>query len=69
LNRLEETAPADTEVRQELLALKTADFLRSLGDGTEEMRCACENIDEVSWVEAEPLNTALLEQWLQEWKF
>jgi hypothetical protein len=69
LNRLEEKARSDTEEQGKLLALKIADFMRSLDDGMEDMRCVGENIGEVSTVEAEPLSMGLLEQWLRGWTF
>ena len=68
LDRLDEEGRADAEGQQKLVALKIADFLRSLGDGMEDMRCVCENIGRVSKVAAEALSEELLEQWLREWR-
>jgi thioester reductase-like protein len=69
LDRSEEKAGADTQGHEGLAALEIAGFLRSLGDGMEDMRCVCENIGGVSKVEAEALDMGLLEQWLQDWEF
>jgi thioester reductase-like protein len=69
LRRLKAKAEADTEGKEKLTALKIADFLKSLGDGQDDMRCISKNITRVSKVQAEPLSMELLEQWVREWKF
>ncbi|KAF2832434.1 putative NRPS-like enzyme [Ophiobolus disseminans] len=67
LYRLEERAREDAEGKYKLEALQLADFLRSLGEGREDMRCVCENIKGVSKVEVGPLSVELLEQWVRGW--
>ena len=69
LNRLEERERTDKEGQGRYVALKFADFLRSLGNGMDDMRCISDNIGRVSNLEMEPLSEELLAEWLRGWRF
>ena len=67
LERLEKRAHADSADREEYVALRFSEFLRSMGDGREDMRCRCGNIANVSRVVMTPLTEDLLAEWLGGW--
>jgi thioester reductase-like protein len=68
LDMMEERARTDTQGQGKYVALKFADFLRSMGEGMEGMRSVCGNISRVSDAESEPLSEELLAGWLQGWR-
>ncbi|KAF2256018.1 acetyl-CoA synthetase-like protein [Trematosphaeria pertusa] len=69
LDRLDEKAQADATEQKKYAALKYSDFLRSMGEGREDMRCKSENISKISQVSMIPLSEQLLAEWLAGWKF
>ncbi|KAF1956304.1 acetyl-CoA synthetase-like protein [Byssothecium circinans] len=71
LEKLEAQAKAENvhANNEEYVALKFLPFLKSLGEGTEEMRFACEKVKEVSKTSVTPLNEDVLEGWLRGWEF
>jgi thioester reductase-like protein len=68
LNKLEEAAQTNPDAK-EYVALKFADFLRSMGDGREDMTCVSDNISKLAPIQMPPLTEELLVGWLQDWEF
>lgn len=69
LERLEEKARMDSADQKKYIALRFSDFLRSMGDGREDMRSRCENVANVSRMHMAPLTEDLLAEWLEWWEF
>lgn len=59
----------ETADQKKYVALRFSDFLRSMGDGHEDMLVSCGNIKEVSSMRIVPLTEDLLTNWLKGWKF
>ncbi|KAL1598059.1 putative secondary metabolism biosynthetic enzyme [Paraconiothyrium brasiliense] len=68
LELLLEKARLDSTGQKKYVALKFSDFLRSMGDGREDMKIRCENIAKVSQMHIAPLTEDLLAEWLKTWE-
>jgi thioester reductase-like protein len=68
LDRLEEMERKDVAGPGKFVALKFVDFLRSLGEGMDDMRIVSQNIGEMAEVEMEPLTGELMAGWLEGWR-
>lgn len=69
LARLEEKSKLDFEAQKPFVALGFSDFLRSMGNGREDLTSLSENAARVSPLEMVPLSEDLLASWLEEWEF
>lgn len=63
----------DKKVREdpegEYVALKFSDFLRSIDEGMDHMRCVSENLNKLPGGAMEPLTEDLLAKWIGDWEF
>lgn len=69
LEKLEEKVRLNPADQKEYVALNFSDFLRSMGEGKEDMVIGCENILNVCDTHMAPLTEDLLVDWLQAWEF
>jgi thioester reductase-like protein len=69
VGRLEEKATLDLKEQRKYIALRFSDFLRSMGDGREDMTSQSENTAKVSQLGMTSLTEDLLACWLEGWRF